>query len=251
MIVIGDGVPFTKDTIAASAVVNPPGGPAGRQKLKSGYLDGGITVEEHFTAICEVADHYGCWSPVFSHALLASEVASFLDLNPYNCQGDNFCQSVADQTGSKGVGYHLYKKALYRDGTEPPDSLSHPLGTDMSYQVDSDMPGVPGMLGDHVLLRGLLDRVWFPPAEWKLLYQQALRHLKRLKSASAMVSREFAFSGRYVPRWEGSAHPGYTWYSRHSAKTGAASFVEIIERQYGPRIDGVLHAPRQRDRVPF
>lgn len=251
MTVIGDGVPFTKDTIAASAVVNPPGGPAGRQKLKSGYLDGGLTVEEHFTAICEVADQLGCWSPVFSHALLASEVASFLDLNPLFCHRDKFCQKVADQTGSKGVEYHLYNYSLYRDGTQPPDSLSHPLSTDMSYQFDSGMPGVPGMPGDHVLLRGLLDRVWFPPAEWKLLYQRALRHLKRLKSASAMVSREFAFSGRYVPSWEGSAHPGYMWYSRHSAKTGASSAVDILEHQYGPRVNGVLYAPKQRDRVPF
>jgi hypothetical protein len=72
-----------------------------------------------------------------------------------------------------------------------------------------------------------------------------------VKLANARASREFAFSGRYVPSWEGSSHPGYTWYSRHSAKTGAATFVDIIENQYGPRINGLLHAPKQRDRVPF
>jgi hypothetical protein len=88
-------------------------------------------------------------------------------------------------------------------------------------------------------------------AEWKLSYRRALRELKRTKLASARASREFAFSGTYVPSWEGSGHPGYTWYSRHSAKVGARAFVEIMEHQYGPMINGVLYAPNQKPFVPF
>jgi hypothetical protein len=97
----------------------------------------------------------------------------------------------------------------------------------------------------------MLQRVWDPTADWKSLSRLANQRLQRTKLASQRVSREFPFSGRYVPSWEDSTHPGYTWYSRHSAKTGAATFVDIIENQYGINKNGVLIAPNRKAFVPF
>jgi hypothetical protein len=97
----------------------------------------------------------------------------------------------------------------------------------------------------------LLRRVWDPSAEWKNLYQLASQRLERTKLASRRASREFAVSGRYVPSWEDSTHSGYTWYSRHSLKSGAATFVNIIENQYGINKNGVLYAPNRKPFCPF
>lgn len=188
MTVLGDGVPFTKDTIAASVVVNLPGGPIGRPKMKSGYVDGSLTEDEAYVAICQIEEHFGCFSPAFLHAFLATEVDSF---------------------------------------------------------------HAPNGGGTSLVHMGLLQRVWYPTAEWKIGYQRALRDLKRVKAASARASREFPLSGRYVPTWEDSTHPGYTWYSRYSMKAGADAFVNIIENQYGINRSGVLVAPNKKPFVPF
>lgn len=231
MTVVGDGVPFTKDTIAASVVVNPPGGPAGRPKLKSGYVDGCLTEEEAYTAICQVEEHFGCWSPIFLHALLAIEVDLFHSMG---------------QEGSSGGGDNLYRETLSRDCPRLPDSLSQSPNEDGE---DAEMPGAHPK--PFTVPPSLLRRVWFPSAEWKFDYQRALRELKRTKLASARASREFPFSGTYVPSWEVSTHSGYKWYSRHSVKTGAATFVEIVEHQYGINKSGVLQAPRQKPFIPW
>jgi hypothetical protein len=236
MTVVGDGVPFTKDTIAASVVVNSPGGPAGRPKLKSGYVDGCLTEEEAYTAICQVEEHFGCWSPIFLHALLAWESALFHI--PQSIQGG--------VTGCQGVGDNLYRETLSRDCPQPPDSLSQSPNED---EGDAEMHGAHPK--PFVVPPSLLRRVWFPSAEWKFDYQRALRELKRTKLANARVSREFEQSGRYVPSWESSSHPGYAWYSRHTARTGASAFVEIVEHQYGINKNGVLYAPNQKPFVPF
>lgn len=227
MTVVGDGVPFTKDTIAAATVVNPPGGPLGRPKLKSGYVDGSITEEETYTALCQIEDHFGCFSPVFLHALLSIEMNRFLNA-----------------MSSDGGGYNLYRDSLSRDHTHlPPEPGTEP--------PTATMPGVhqPTSVG---LPMTLLRRVWFPPAEWKLLYRRALRDLWRTKLASARVAREFGFTGRpYRPSWEDSTHSGYSWYSRRSSKSGLSTFMEIMETQYGINKNGVLYAPNQKPFVPF
>lgn len=244
MTVVGDGVPFTKDTIAASVVVNPPGGPAGRPKLKSGYVDGCLTEDEAYTAICQIEEHFGCWSPVFLHALLTLEV----DLFHTACMTPDGLTA----TGCQGDRYHLYRDSLSRDGTGlrlTPDDLPTLRTTDPHV-----MPGVrldDSTARSFVVPLSLLRRVWFPPAEWKLSYQRAHRELKRTKSAHARASREFPFSGRYVPSWEDSTHSGYMWYSRHSAKTGAVTMVDMMENQYGINKNGVLYAPNRKPFIPF
>jgi hypothetical protein len=264
---VGDGVPFTKDLIAASVVVNPPGGPAGRPKLKSGYIDGGLTSDEVYEAILQVADHHGCWSPVFSHVFFALEMADFL-----GCP-------TSGVSSLRGVQANLYRDSLSRDQLKPPDSLSHPhsrtptsrvfgvssddLGGPSAGMVDDDSgsaaettaaasaAGVPPAVAQIIVPLTLLRRVVFPPAEWKHLYRIANQRLMRTKIACQRASREFPFSGRYVPSWEDSTHPGYTWYSRHSVKTGAATFIDIIENQYGINKNGVLQVPNQKPFCPF
>jgi hypothetical protein len=227
MTVVGDGVPFTKDTLAATAVVNPPGGPIGRPKLKSGYVDGFLTEDEAFDAICKVEDHLGCWSPVFLHAFLAFEMNLFLTSPSHDGGGDN-----------------LYRETLYRDYLQPPhqDETQPPLAT---------MPGVGLSIGSTTMMT-LLQRVWFPIAGWKLSYRRALRDLWRTAKANARAAREFGFSGKaYRPSWEDSTHPGYSWYSRRSSKSGLSVFMEIMESQYGVNKNGVLHVPNQKPFVPF
>lgn len=263
MTVIGDGVPFTKDTIAASGVVNPTGGPRGRPKLRSGYVDGCLTEEEAYTAICQIEEHFGCWSPVFLHAFFAVEMVSFLgDLS----LGVTSCQ---------GVQANLYRDSLVEISLNPlttchtphqnplpgvhPDALETLLadhsgrvagGSAKSTAAPSAAVPVP-MGRAAVPLLSLIQQVWLPSAEWKNGYQLASQRLQRTKEASRRAAREFPVRGRYVPSWEGSAHPGYMWYSRHSLKSGAAMSVDIIENQYGPNINGVLHVPNRRSIVPF
>ncbi len=259
MTVVGDGVPFTQDLIAASVVVNPTGGPAGRPKLKSGYIDGGLTSDEVYEAILQIDDHHGCWSPVFLHAFFAFEMADFL-----GCP-------TSGVSSLRGVQANLYRDSLLRDQPKPPDSLSHPYSrTPLSRVFGVSSVGLadpPAELADDdsesaaettttvvppiVVPLTLLRRVWFPPAEWKHLYRIANQRLTRTKEACRRASREFPFSGRYVPSWEDSTHPGYTWYSRHSVKTGAATFVDIIENQYGVNKGGVLYAPNRKSFIPW
>ena len=266
MTVVGDGVPFTKDTIAASVVVNPPGGPAGRPKLKSGYVDGYLTEDEAYVAICQIEEHFGCWSPLFLHAFFASEMGSFL--------GD----SHLSVTSCQGVQANLYRDSLSRDWLRPPDKMSHPPDVrvvgphldDIEISLDDLMEEIAGSSAETaatppptaapatltavpsiVVPLTLLQRVWFPPAEWKSLYRLANQRLRRTKLASQRASREFTVSGRYVPSWEDSTHPGYMWYSRHSLKSGAAAAVSMIENQYGINKNGVLYAPNQQPFIPF
>jgi hypothetical protein len=268
MIVIGDGVPFTKDTVAASVVVNPVGGPRGRSKLKSGYIDGGLTADENYDALCQIEEHFGCYSPAFLHALFAMEMGVFL--------GDN----RLGVTRCQDRKVELYRDSLNRVQLIAPDSLSHHPQSRMPGDRNSRVPGdhqddrepltgdQPGagpesaadtaaappttVPADEVrVVVPMLRRVWDPTADWKSLSRLANQRLQRTRLASQRVSREFPFSGRYVPSWEDSTHTGYMWYSRHSAKTGAATFVDIIENQYGINKNGVLIVPNRKAFVPF
>jgi hypothetical protein len=266
MTVVGDGVPFTKDTVAASSIVNPVGGPKGRPKLKSGYVDGYLTEDEAYVAICQIEEHFGCWSPVFLHAFFASEMGSFLGdtrLGVTRCQGDQ-----AD----------LYRDTHSRDWLDLPDKMSHPprvrvFGPHLDdIEISLDDPSkkiavgsaepaatpppptaaaAPSAVPSIVVPLTLLQRVWFPTAEWKNLYQLANQRLARTKLASQRATREFTVKGRYVPSWEDSTHSGYTWYSRHSLKAGSTAFVSMIENQYGINKNGVLYAPNQQPFIPF
>jgi hypothetical protein len=262
MTVVGDGVPFTRDTVAASATVNPVEGPVGRSKLKSSYVDGYLTEDEAYIAICQIEEHFGCWSPMFLHAFFAFEMGLFLEATRLGV------------TGCQGVQAKLYRDSLYRVQPEPPDNLSHhpdvrvPGAHLASVKIlrDGLMEGVAGSSAETttasppaqpatvprvVVPLTLLQRVWFPPAEWKSLYQIANQRLQRTKAASRRASREFTVSGRYVPTWEDSTHPGYMWYSRRSLKAGFTAAVSLIENQYGINRNGVLYAPNQQPFVPF
>jgi hypothetical protein len=262
MTVVGDGVPFTRDTIAASLVVNPEGGPRGRPKMKSGYVDGFLTEDEVFDGILQIADHYGCWIPVFSHAFLAIEMAEFLgslDLTVTGCQG---------------VQANLYRDSLSRDSLRPPPQrqkshqhvmtgVHHDDGEIRTGDVDLNATGlgvgvaaatssVPTTtVGACVPLLSMLQRVWFPPAEWKNLYRIANQRLWRVRAASGRVANEFKYTGKTRVSWEDSTHPGYTWYSRHSQATGIEMSKQILENQYGLNKSGVLYAPNQKSFVPF
>ena len=108
------------------------------------------------------------------------------------------------------------------------------------------MTGVP-----WAAVLSMAQRVWEPPADWKSLYQLANQRLTRTKEASQRMSREFPFTGRYRPSWEDPAHRGYTWYSRHSVKTGARAAMDMLENQYGPNQNGVLYVPNRKPFVPF
>ena len=267
MTVIGDGVPFTKDTLAASVVSNPVGGPLGRPKMRSSYIDGAITEDEAFEAICQIEEHYGCWSPLFLHAFYAWEMWLFLG-------GVTSCQ------GGQGV---LYRDSLLRERLDLPDNLSHrhhpgvpgahldvhpgdlerllgdPSGLIAGGSAESTaMPPTPtsamvvaGVPTVAVPFLSMLQRVGDPPPEWKRLGQIANRNLKHTQLACARASREFPFSGTYPPEWEPITHSGYTWYSRHSAKSGLATFMDIVNNNYGPNINGVLHVPNRKPFCPF
>ncbi|MFO0713610.1 MAG: hypothetical protein U0353_27405 [Sandaracinus sp.] len=215
MTVVGDGVPFTKDIIAASLVVNPPGGPGGRGSVRSGYVDGSLTVEEAYAAILQIAEHFGVWSPIFLHAFYAMESRLF--------HGDATF-SVTPCQGVAGILYQNSSGVIARD-----PQVAVPLT--------------------------LLQRVWFPPARWKLDNARARNHLHRTKEASARAMREFpSKSGKKLairPTWEDEAHRGYEWCSLGSLQSGRACAAEIIENQYGIVRGGVLYAPNQKPFVPF
>lgn len=92
MVVLGDSVPFTRDTIAASVTATlpspeetPSGKPASRKKIKTwcedvgGVSDGCMTADESYMGFCEIEERLGCVSPAFSHAFLDQDIGFLLD----------------------------------------------------------------------------------------------------------------------------------------------------------------------------
>jgi hypothetical protein len=235
MVVVGDGIPFTKDTIAASVVANPTGGPCGRKKLRSSYTDSFLTVEESVEAMEGVADHFGCWSPAFLHAFFAMELGDLLGVLPGGCEPPLVAQD------------DLYRDLSHRDHPK----LATGVATSASF-APLEPPKMSGAtLRRFAVPMTLLQRVWFPPADWLNLGRVASQQLWRTKLASAEIAKTFPHSGNHRPSWVSGTHPGFRWYSRHAFQVGFRAFVNIIENQYGIERDGKLVAPNQQPFVPF
>jgi hypothetical protein len=64
---------------------------------------------------------------------------------------------------------------------------------------------------------------------------------------------EFKTKGKLFPVWNPRAEgtQGYQWYSTRVFAEGFRAFADIMNHQYGPVRDGVLHAPNQKSFVPF
>jgi len=246
MVVLGDAIPFTEDTIAAAVTVNLPGGPAGRSKIRTWYGDGCLTTSESYIALCALEEMFGFASPVFLHAFFGIEMDEFLNGMWHRATASApSCQGQAD----------LYRDSLLRD--QP--ILCRP--TPPTPTTEANMPGDPGASGPQTegpmtglpwrAVLSMAQQVWEPPAAWKNIYQLASQRLMRTKEASRRMSREFPFSGWYKPSWEDRAHPGYVWYSRHSVKTGARAAMDMLENQYGPNQNGVLYVPNKKPFIPY
>lgn len=234
MIVVGDGIPFTKDTIAASVVANPSEGPRGRKKLRSTYTDGYLTVEETVEAVKGVADHFGCWSPAFLHAFFTLELGDLLGVLPQGCEP----QLVAQDDLYEDLSHRDHPKLATEVATSHLDPTLHP----------EKMSGAKPRFAPPMTL---LQRVWFPPADWLNLCRVANQQLWRTKLASAEIAKAFPHTGTHRPSWVSGTHPGFRWYSRHEFQVGFRAFVNIIENQYGIERDGKLVAPNQKPFVPF
>jgi hypothetical protein len=257
MIVIGNAIPFTPDLGAAATFVRAPAW-SRRSGQQSEYEVGVLDVDEAYGILCTVADILDCYSPVMLHALLAYEEARLngLDAMP----------PTVGMTHCRAAHGDLYERDSRRVCREPCDNPSHlgPLVAASGLQAVAGKYGVAVRAASaqsaakarciEALALGndlpVLQRILFPPAEWKSLYQLANQNLSITQQVSERIAREFPFKGvhrlAYRPTWESRYHPGYSWYSRVGYGAGWMGFAGLMETRYGPNVNGVLCVPGKK-----
>ena len=298
MVVLGQEIELTKDTIAAS--VPAEGALSPLVEVEHPCV---LTREEAFTAIMAIEDHLGTWSPAFLHAFFGFEMASTLGFQlgcDFTPEGGGYpslqaAERLTESAKKGGISRHPIKRVSLiarllipplfpnsptmsdgsDDGYPPPrlekadGTVNRPLGP---HPEGSSLPGVQpdgftGVTTESVATEPvaawwsdisgvpptLIQRVWNPGPRWQLLNELArVTRARRLAEARDSAAAAFRYSGFYRPTWWGKQPGrGYAWYSNRSFTSGLSAFREIIEDQYGPMVDGKLHAPRRKPWVPF
>lgn len=247
MVVFGNEVELTTDTLAASSTVSLLKDDRG--KLVDATPTAFLTTEEVVAAIEAVISRLGCWTNLFSHSLLAHGIGlgvSGADPRAIMSNDDDdssvtMVDGVVKRDGGSGVSSQLGSRRL--------------LEIDLYSHRDPRWPdGNPNVVMDTY--PSVIERVWTPPPRWEQLTRYAVR-IWQIREAHKLLAERAPFQGHLTPSWAAGNknHGGYravAWYGYHSFETGFEAARAILSDQYGPTDDDdKVHAPRRQPLIPF
>lgn len=239
----GSDVELSRDLLAATTTIVPRDNrkenlSKGHRKGKrtEGALDAFLTPGEALAAMLSIVDWFGMWSGAFAHAL----VAVSLDWDPA-------------QTGSERIGYVPFKLSSNwghillppKDINQGPEGVLAPA--DSSSKI---CPAPP--------IQTLARRVWSPPVYWQRGNEVA-RRINAIKVAGAALAKALpSVRCDRWPGWRGRGPGGKPLVYYDPDLFGAASrpdlalaqYYAIMDRQYGPVVEGKLVAPDARYDIP-
>lgn len=276
MVVLGQEVELTRDTIAASIHVSETTGDVSSSLLEADHPFV-LTAQEAVTAMLAIEDNLGVWSPAFLHAFFGVCLMSILRFpRDQGYLSPQLAERIRESAKNGGISRRAIRELLIiarllippfstnsptipngsSDGYPPlsdekPNKWIDPPETSSS---DGDIQGgTPLWTSTSEVPLTLLERVWDPGPRWQLLNELAReKRARSLAVASGMAAEQFRYTGFYRPTWWGNQPGrGYAWYSNRSYTSGLKAFREIMEDQYGPMVDGSVFAPRRKPMVPF
>lgn len=220
-------------------------------KRAVGSIEAFSTSQELMSAILAIIDHFGVFSTWFSHALLTTPKHLVVGVD----EGDRLpTHRDPDGDGSSGSRPDV-ERELY---TTVPESSMIPG------QDSSDVKRSGGLKESLFKTTGsfhstVIEQVWMPPTYWSnMVAQRALPNTLRdiLTTLPNHPELHHAQTLRQ-PSWGGRRGPLPTlWWSRRSpigSNPAAATrlFLDIVETQYGPMIDGRQVRPKLRFDLPI
>jgi hypothetical protein len=244
-------------------------------------VDTFVTVEEALAAMRAIVAHYGVYSAWFAHALIASlrvpqTVPPVVPL--IGVSGDDLSNdSEALGTVPGGVDPVVIYDPLLDDGINRRKASSvYPSGVPAPQpptRGGARVPGV-GQPADDRLIGGstepaevgavlpnprtIIERVWHPPAYWRLLIGSRAQP-KAIETAHSLLRRDETLSSKVTsswPKWSrgilGGGRFPMLFFDPKLLPADAAlrEYRRITENQYGPLLSTGLHRPNAEMQVP-
>lgn len=255
-----------------------------RTKQKVSAVSNFVTVDEAFSAMRAILDHYGVYSPWFSHALVTVLRNEFTVPQAVPLTGSKFRGTTGqlepdyDTLDSAKVGFD---PVVYLSmSTGPRDQINSrmiPVSSSPQF-VGGGRQSVPGeskpkrpsarrgstepALPILPHPRTVIERVWHPPVYWRLLIGVRSQP-KAIETAHARLAEMARTRGTGVssiatqkwPQWAKGLMRGRRptlFYDPKVFRVDVAlrEYYRIVENQYGPAMNGELVRPNAELHAP-